>query len=116
MTQILANVALTSVTLSLVLWVSRTNAALGGFILSLPISTLIALAFSRLQGADPGDTFALAESIFVAMPASLTFFLPFLVAERWKLGFWTAYGSGVGLLTVSFFVHRWVMANWVGRG
>ena len=111
--EIAANVALTSVLLSFVLWLSRTNPILGGFIVSLPISTLIVLAFSKLRGGDTGNTFLLAKSIFVAVPSTLTFFIPFLVAERLKLSFWTSYLMGLGLLTASFFAHRWVMTSWI---
>lgn len=114
MTEIITNVALTSTLLSVVLWISKSNPVLGGFIISLPISTLIVLAFSRIQNGETENTFILAKSIFIAVPATLTFFIPFLVADRLKLSFWASYASGFGLLAFSFFIHRWVMTKWVG--
>ncbi len=113
MTEIATNVALTSVLLSVVLWVSKTNAILGGFIVSLPISTLIVLAFSRIQQGETGNTQLLAKSIFVALPATLTFFIPFLLADRLKLSFWTSYFTGICLLTVSFFIHKWLVTRFL---
>lgn len=107
------NLALTSALLSLVLWVSKANPVLGGFIVSLPISTLIVLALSKAQSQDPANSFLLAKSIFVAVPASLLFFVPFLLAPRFKLPFWTAYAAGLGLLILSYGIHRWVMSRWV---
>ncbi len=113
MAEIALNVILTSTILSFVLYLSRTNPVLGGFIVSLPLSTLIVLAFSKVQNDDPGNTVAMAKSIFIAVPATLLFFVPFLLADKFRLSFWTSYAMGFGLLFVSFFVHKWVMANWM---
>jgi hypothetical protein len=108
MSEIILNVALTSILLSLVLSISKTNPVLGGFILSMPLSTLITLAFSRLQSRDPGNTMMLAKSIFVGLPTSLVFFIPFFFAERLKISFWTCYAAGVVCLSAGFFVHRYL--------
>lgn len=113
MAEIALNVALTSTVLSLVLWLSKTNPVLGGFIVSLPLSTLIVLAFSKIQNGDPGNTFVLAKSIFVAVPPTLLFFVPFLLADKFKLTFWSSYFLGFGLLGVSYGIHKWVMSHWV---
>src|SRR3990167_7112781 len=103
--EIIFNVVITSIILSVVLVVSKTNPRLGGFIVSLPISTLIVLAMSRFQTGSAGNTMELAKSIFIAIPSTLTFFIPFLLADRLKLDFWACYGIGFLLLTLSFFVH-----------
>jgi hypothetical protein len=107
------NVVLTSIILSFVLWLTKTNPVLGGFIVSLPISTLIVLAFSKIQSDDPGNTFILAKSIFIAVPITLVFFLPFLLADKFKLSFWTSYAMGFGLLSLSFPVYKWIMGRWM---
>lgn len=111
--EIVLNIGLTSVILSFALWLSKTNPVLGGFIVSLPLSTLIILAFSKIQNDDVGNTVMIAKSIFVAVPATLLFFIPFLLSERLKISFWTSYGLGLGLLSVSFIVHRWIMNRWL---
>lgn len=113
MIEIGINVLLTSTILSIVLWISKTNPVLGGFIVSLPISSIIVLAFSKLQSVDEGNTMIMAKSIFIAIPASLTFFIPFLFADKLKMSFWTTYGSGLALLLISFTIHRWVMNHWM---
>lgn len=114
MMQILFNLILTSSVLSVVLWVSKSNPILGGFIVSLPISTLIVLAFSQLQNQQTENTFLLAKSIFIAVPSTLVFFVPFLIADRFKLSFWMSYFCGLGLLVVSYFFHKWVM-QWLSK-
>lgn len=110
--EIALNVLLTSTLLSLVIWISKTNPVLGGFIVSLPLSTLIVLAISKIQSDNPGNTFILAKSIFIAVPASLLFFVPFLLAEKMKFSFWMSYGLGLVLLSLSYVIHKWAMANW----
>ena len=47
-----------------------------------------------------------AKSILIAVPISLTFFLPFLLAERFALSFWHAYLLGCLALPAGFLVHR----------
>lgn len=112
--EIAINVVLTSAILSFVLWLSKTNPVLGGFIVSLPLATLIVLAFSKIQHGDTNNTFALAKSIFIGVPSTLLFFIPFLLADRLKLTFWSSYAIGLSLLAVSFCLHKWIMSNWVG--
>ncbi len=114
MAEIAINIALTSTILSVVLWISKTNPILGGFIVSLPLSTLIVLAFSKIQSGDAGNTFLLAKSIFAAVPLTLLFFVPFVLADRLKLTFWASYLIGFALLGLSYGIHKWLMANWLG--
>ena len=80
---------------------------LAGWILALPISSMLALALSQAQYQDSGRSVAFARSILVSVPLSLTFFLPFLFADRIKLSFWWLYGMGVLLLTGAFFAQQW---------
>lgn len=107
------NILLSATIISIALFVARANPVMGGFIVSLPLSTLITLALSKMQNQDVGSTFTLAKSIFVGVPATLLFFVPFLVADKLKLSFWSSYAIGFALLGVSFFVHRLVMRVWI---
>ena len=113
MTSIILNIFLSASIISAALFIAKTNPVLGGFIISLPLSTLIALGFSKAQNQDLAGTFMLAKSIFVSVPVTLLFFVPFLFAEKWKLSFWSAYFMGIVLLGVSFFIHRWAMKVWI---
>lgn len=106
------NVGLSAVIISVALWVAKQNPILGGFIISLPISTLIVLALNQFQNPDPAAGINLAKSVFIAIPASLLFFVPFLLAEKLKLSFWSCYSIGVALLGVSFVIHKTV-TNWM---
>jgi uncharacterized membrane protein (GlpM family) len=96
--------------ISLVSWLSGTKSTLAGFITALPITTMLALAFSYMEWSDPAKSTAYAKSIFVAVPLSLLFFVPFLFAEKFQLGFWSMYFSGTCLLLVGYAIHRAILA------
>jgi hypothetical protein len=104
----IVNLIISASVISLSVWLANRSTSLAGFIISLPISTLIVLALNQLQSGDSGNGVALAKSVFVAIPASLVFFIPFLLSERLKLSFWVCYGSGVALLGVAYFVHKYL--------
>ena len=75
--------------------------------LSLPLTTLLALAFSHMEWGDSKQSVEYAKSVFVAIPVSLLFFIPFLFAQKLNLGFWTCYSSGIALLGVGYFIHSY---------
>jgi hypothetical protein len=102
----IATLVLTAAIVTLTSWLSKTQPRLAGFLLSLPLSTMMALAFSYSRYQDVAATAAFAKSIFLAIPLSLFFFVPFLFARTLEWGFWTLYGSGVGLLAVAYYAHR----------
>lgn len=87
-------------------WLANKKPGLAGFILALPISSLLALAFFYTEYRDPGKATTFAKSIFVSVPLSLTFFLPFLFAEKSRFPFWGNYGLGLVLLALSYLIHR----------
>jgi hypothetical protein len=109
MTMLILNVV---ITVSLILgakWLAKQNTELAGFIMALPISTMIVLALTHAEYADPEVSSKFAKSIFAAIPLSLLFFVPFLLANRFGWTFWTQYGLGVLLLGVGFAIHRYVV-------
>lgn len=102
------NVLVSAVVISFAAWLSGRMPLAAGFFVALPLASMLVLPLSYLQHGDPRSTIELARSIFVAVPISLTFFLPFLLSERLGLGFWQAYGLGCAALPIGYFVHRLV--------
>jgi len=103
------NVIVSAIVISFAAWLSRRLPTVAGFIVAMPIATMLVLPLSHLQNPDAQTTIVLARSIFVAIPVTLTFFLPFLFSERLGLGFWQAYGLGCLALPLGFLVHRLVV-------
>ena len=89
-------------------WLSGKRPDLAGFIISLPLLTLLVLPFSHAEHQDPANSIAFAKSIFLAVPLSLVFFVPFLLADRLPFGFWGLYTSGIILLAAVYFIHQWI--------
>ena len=52
-------------------------------------------------------TILYAKSILIAVPVSYLFFLPFFLAKQFNMNFWMIYGSGILLLTLGFFIHKY---------
>jgi hypothetical protein len=100
------NVLVAALAISLSSWLSGRSPGLAGFLVALPLASLLVLPMSYFEHGDPEAAVALARSIFVAIPVSLLFFLPFLFAGRLGLSFWQAYGLGVVALPLGFLAHR----------
>ena len=104
---VLLNTLISAVVIGIVAWISRRYPATGGFIIALPLATILVLPLAYLQHRDPDSAFDMARSILVALPITLLFFIPFLLRDR--LSFWGAYAIGCALLPMGYFVHRAIM-------
>lgn len=102
-------IVVAAILISFVSWLSGKKTALAGFLTAFPLTTLLALAFSQAQWGDAKQSVAYAKSIFVAIPVSLLFFLPFLLAEKLHLSFWTCYLSGLVLLGIGYLIHNYIV-------
>ena len=90
-------------------WLSVKKPDLAGFLLALPIASLIALAFSYIEHKNPQATIVFAKSIFIALPVTLLFFIPFLFYEKLHISFWQAYAIGLGMLVIGYFLHKTIL-------
>jgi hypothetical protein len=91
-------------------WLSGKRPDVAGFIVALPIATLVVLVFSHTEHQNPATSIAFAKSIFVGIPVSLLFFVPFLLAEKVNISFWGCYIGGIVLLVIGFFLHKTILA------
>lgn len=105
----IAKFSLSALIISFCSWLAGKRPALAGFIIALPISTLIALAFTQLEFKDHEKTVLFAKSILLGVPLSLTFFVPFLLANKLKWPFWSLYISGIILLSIAYCIHKAIM-------
>ena len=103
----LAKVLLAAIIISFASWLSGKKPELSGFIIALPIASIIAIAFSYLEHKNTENTVIFAKSILVGVPVSYLFFLPFFFAKSLNMNFWMIYGSGILLLALGFFIHKY---------
>ena len=81
------------------------NPTLAGFLIALPILSVLAIGFSYLQYRDMGKINEFAASILVGLPLSALFFVPFLL-NRWiKWGFVPTLLAGLALLYAGYLIH-----------
>ena len=101
---VVLNTFVSAAVIALVAWLSRKYPVAGGFIVALPVATMLGLPLSYLQHRDADSVFTMARSILVALPLTLLFFVPFVLRERFS--FWGAYALGCALLPLGYRVHR----------
>lgn len=92
-------------------WLSGKKPELAGFLMALPLATLLALPFSYMEYQDAEKTVRFAQSIFAAVPLSLLFFIPFLLAQKLMWNFWALYGAGLILLVAGYFAHKFLLQH-----
>ena len=90
-------------------WLAGKKPELAGFIIALPLASILALAFSYLEHRDANSSITFAKSIMIGVPVSWLFFVPFFFAEKYDYGFWVSYAVGLLLLILGFFVHQYIM-------
>jgi len=101
------NTLVSALVIAAAAWVSRKVPGTAGFIIALPLATMLVLPLAYLQHRDSESAFELARSILVALPITLLFFVPFLFRDR--LSFWGAYALGCALLPAGYFLHRIIL-------
>ena len=99
-------VIFSAIILSFASWLSFKKPVLAGFIVSLPLVSLITILFSYAEYKDIDKTVSFAKSIFVGVPISLLFFIPFLFSKQLNLSFSQAYFSGIVILIIGYFIHK----------
>jgi hypothetical protein len=104
---IVLNTLVSALVIGVAAWLSRRYPVTAGFVIALPLATLLVLPLAYLQHRDADTAFQMARSILVALPITVLFFIPFLMRDRFS--FWGAYALGCALLPVGYFVHRAIM-------
>ena len=104
----LSKVLLAALVIAFASWLSGKKPELSGFIIALPIASIIAIAFSYLEHKNTENTIIFAKSILVGIPVSYLFFLPFFFAKNFNMNFWLVYGLGIILLVIGYFVHKYI--------
>ena len=84
-------------------WVAGKRPVLAGFIIALPMTSMLGILFSYAQYRDMGKINQFASSIFIAVPLSLTFFVPFLLNRWLKMNFALTFAAAVVCLALSYY-------------
>ncbi len=79
---------------------------LGALLLTLPIVSILAFIMTWTKEGDMGTITQLARETLVLVPLGLPFFIPFALANRTGLSFWSSFGLGV--LLASLTIGAWL--------
>ena len=90
-------------------WLAEKRPDLAGFILALPLASIIALVITQIQTQNSGNTIMFAKSILVGVPVSYLFFVPFFLPQVSRFGFWITLSVGLLLLVIGYFIHQFVL-------
>lgn len=90
-------------------WLAGRRPVLAGFIIALPLSSLLSLIFTYIEHRDMAKLNQYAISILVAVPLSLVFFIPFILNRWLKMNFYLTLSAAVVLLALSYFIHSAVL-------
>ena len=105
----ITKVLFSAVVISFASWLSIKKPVLAGFIIALPLLSILSIAFSYAEHKNLDKTILFAKSIVIGIPASLTFFLPFFFAKSLGLNFVTTYGLALFFLVIGFIAHKFIM-------
>ena len=93
-------------------WLAEKRPDLAGFILALPLASIIALVITQIQTQNSANTIIFAKSILVGVPLSYLFFVPFFLPQVSRFGFWITLSVGLLLLVIGYLLHQFIL-KWV---
>lgn len=95
--------------IALASWLAGRKPVLAGFLIALPLTSMIAMVFAYVEHQDMDKIHKFSVSILAALPLSLLFFVPF-ICHRWlKLSFVSAFVLGLFLLSVAYLIHSHIL-------
>ena len=106
---VVMNVVLSALAIGVAAWLSARFPRAAGFIVSLPLATMLVLAMAHLQHQDAEKTVAFAKSILIAVPVVMLFLLAFILAVRFGRSFWFSYILACLWLIPAYFLHRYLV-------
>lgn len=89
-------------------WLAGRKPVLAGFIIALPLMSMLSILFSYLQYRDMNKINEFVLSIVTAVPLSFTFFIPFLLNRWLKMNFALTYLLGFLFVTLAFVTHQFI--------
>lgn len=95
-------------------WLAGKKPVLAGFIVALPLVSMLAILFSYIEYRDAGKMHQFAVSILVALPLTVSFFVPFLINKWIKVNFSVTYLLGIVCLLLAYCAHKILFkVNWM---
>jgi hypothetical protein len=92
-------------------WLAGRKPVLAGFLIALPLMSVLSILFSYLQYRDIAKINQFATSILLAVPLSLFFFLPFILNKWLKMNFAWTFILALVCLFLAYFLHSLIFKS-----
>lgn len=105
-TLFIAKVLISAVIIGAATEVAKRHPFWGAVIIALPLTSILTMSWLYAETRDNPLLTQFAKDIFVIVPVSLVFFLPFLLEKKTSLGFVANMALGLVLLAASVWLLR----------
>jgi hypothetical protein len=102
----LAKLLLSALVIALATEVAKRSPFWGALLIALPLTSILAISWLYAETRDNLLVTRFVRDIFVLVPVSLVFFLPFLLETKTRLGFLFNLSAGLLLLALAVFATR----------
>jgi len=99
-------IIVSGIVIAYVSWLAGKNPILAGFIIALPLMSMLSVIFSYFEYRDMAKINQFAFSILIAVPLSLTFFIPFVLNKWLKMNFPLTYILAIVCVSAAYFLHH----------
>lgn len=96
-------------------WLAGRKPVLAGFIIALPLMSMLSIFFTYYQYRDMDKINEFAVSIIVAVPLSLLFFVPFILNKWLKMSFAVTYIMAFVVLFLGYLLHSVLFKNFIAK-
>jgi len=105
----LVKILVSAVVIAFATEVAKRQPFWGALIISLPLTSILAMSWLYAETRDNAQLTQFARDIFVLVPVSLVFFLPFLLEGKTQIGFLANMALGLALLATAVLLLRRIM-------
>lgn len=106
---------LSAVIIAFASWLAGRKPVLAGFMIAVPLMSMLSIFFTYLEYKDMNKVNQFADSILVAVPLSLFFFIPFFLNKWLKMNFALTYATGILLVPAAFLLHHFIFKSLFAR-
>lgn len=106
----LVKVVVSALVIALASELAKRDSFWGALLVALPLTSILAISWLYAETRDNLLVTRFARDIFLLVPGSLLFFLPFLLETKTRLGFLPNLVAGLVLLALAVWVMRRILS------
>lgn len=92
--------------------IGKRSALMGAILISLPLSSILALSFLHVETGSPEKVISLAKGILMLILPSLAFFIVLIALLKLKQNYWISLVVSCSTMAVIFSGYSWLLKRW----